>query len=119
MRVLCLSADMELASLRRAVLATRGIDVDVARSKKEAEQLLQENTYRAVLICHSISEKTARQLAALFRERNSNACLIFVSHSPWQQSPVEVDASVCAIDGPENLVETVLSCDPTSSPDAI
>ena len=52
MRVLCLSANLELALLRSAVLAMHGIQVDVARSKKEAERLLEENTYDAGLLCH-------------------------------------------------------------------
>ena len=110
MRVLCLSANLELALLRSAVLSLHGIQVDVARSKREAEQLLEENAYDAGLLCHSISEKTAERLTAIFRERNPHRCLIFVSRSPWQLTPVKCDASVCALDGPEALVELVLSC---------
>lgn len=110
MRVLCLSANLELAMLRSAVLAVHAVHVDVARSKKEAERLLDENTYEAGLLCHSISEKTAEQLTAIFRERNPGRCLIFVSRSPWQPCPVQCDASISSLDGPEALVETVLSC---------
>jgi DNA-binding response OmpR family regulator len=110
MKVLCLSANLELAALRLAVLAFHGDEVHVARSKKEAEQLLEANTYDASLLCHSISVKTAEQLVAIFRQRNPDRCVIFISHNPWQQSSVKANRSVCAIDGPEILVEAVLSC---------
>lgn len=116
MRVLCLSANLELALLRCAVLAVHGMHADVARSKKEAERLLEENSYDAALLCHSISEKTAKQLVAIFRERNPDQCVIFVSHSPWQQSPVKADATVCSIDGPEPLLECLLSCKESKAP---
>lgn len=112
MRVLCLSANLELALLRKAVLAIHGVEVDVARSKKEAEILLREHNYDAALHCYSISEKSAHNLASMFRENNPGRCLIYVAQSPWRGSPVKVDVSVCAIDGPEPLVEAVLSCKP-------
>lgn len=101
---------MELALLRCAVLALHGVEADVARSKKEAENLLQEQTYDAALLCHSISESSARRLITLFREKNPGRCVIFVSRNPWQKSPVPAEATVCAIDGPDPLIEAVLSC---------
>ena len=116
MRVLCLSANLELALLRRAVLALHGVEVDIARSKKEAEALLKRETYDAGLLCHTISEKTAKRLAELFREKNPGHCLIFLARSPWQESPVKADSSICMLDGPDSLIHTVLACRRSASP---
>ena len=116
MRVLCLSANLELAQLRRAVLALHGVQVDIARSKKEAEALL-EKPYDAALLCHTISEKTAERLAALFREKNPGRSIIFLARSPWQQSPVKAEVTHCALDGPDLLIQAVLACQ-TGSPSA-
>jgi hypothetical protein len=113
MRVLCLSANLELAQLRRAVLALNGVEVDIARSRKEAEALLK-NPYDAALLCHTISEKTAERLAALFRAKNPGRCLIYLARSPWQESPVKADATHCTLDGPDILIEVVLACRPRS-----
>jgi DNA-binding response OmpR family regulator len=115
MRVLCLSANEELASLRSAVLSVHGVQVDIARSRKEATELLEENGYAAAVLCHSISEKTADHVVALFRERNPGRCVIFVARAPYQESPVKAEISICAIDGPESLVDVVLSCKPGPS----
>jgi DNA-binding response OmpR family regulator len=114
MRVLCLSANLELAQLRRAVLALHGVEVDIARSKKEAEALL-EKPYDAALLCHTISEKTAERVVALFRGKNPGCCLIFLARSPWQDSPVKAEITHCALDGPDGLIEAVLACQSRSS----
>ncbi|HKT50569.1 MAG TPA: hypothetical protein VJV96_09735 [Candidatus Angelobacter sp.] len=100
---------MELARLRQAVLALHGVDVDIARSKKEAEALL-EKPYDAALLCHTISENTAQRLVALFRERNPGRCVIFLARSPWQESPVTADVTHCTLDGPDLLIDVVLTC---------
>lgn len=115
MRVLCLSANLELAQLRRAVLALHGVEVDIARSKKEAEALLEKEAYDAALLCHTISEKTAERLAALFRGKNPGRCLIFLARSPWQESPVKAEVTHCALDGPDLLIQTVFACQTQSS----
>jgi hypothetical protein len=44
MKALCLSADLELALLRQAILTLHGVEVDIARSKKEAASLLENQT---------------------------------------------------------------------------
>lgn len=51
----------------------------------------------------SISEKSAHNLAGMFRENTPGRCLIYIAQSSWRGSPVKVDVSVCAIDGPEPL----------------
>lgn len=116
MRVLCLSANLELALLRQAVLALHGVEMDIARSVKETEALLEKQTYHAALLCHTISDKTAEKLAVLFRERHPGRCLIFLARSPWQESPVKADLSVCMLDGPASFIEAVLACGTSARP---
>jgi|SRR5947209_19119895 len=114
-RVLSLSANPELGKLRAMVLRHAGYDVVWSPTRKEAEQLIRDQDFDVLLIGHSISGDTARELAEAFRGGNPKGKVIAITASAYIM--VRTDKTVRAIDGPEALleaIEEVLESPPTS-----
>jgi DNA-binding response OmpR family regulator len=104
-RVLSLSANPELGKLRAMVLRQAGYDVLWPTSKSEAEQVIRDRGFDVLLIGHSISGHTARDLAEAFRGRNPAGKIIAITASAY--TLVKTDKTVRAIDGPEVLLEAI------------
>jgi DNA-binding response OmpR family regulator len=111
MQVLCLSADPELALLRCNVLRSRGIDVDYPATQADADKLIVNQHYEAVLLCHTIPTVNASRLLHLFRERNPSSRVIYIFHAPNKDAPVDCDLKISGNDGPEALLRAISSCD--------
>jgi CheY-like chemotaxis protein len=107
-RVLLLSTNRELISLRTAVVRAAGFDADAARSKKEALSWLRERRYVALVIGWSISAKSAAEYIAIFRDRNPQGCVVYVSKTPWEKPDnISADNFITGSDGPQALIEAV------------
>ena len=111
MKVLCLSANLELALLRCAMLKAQGMEVDFPQSKQEALTLIDTGRYDVAIVCHSISGRSADQFAQAFRKHNSGKCLIAITKTPWERPRIKADVYISGIDGPERLVEAVRTCE--------
>jgi DNA-binding response OmpR family regulator len=115
-RILSLSANPELGKLRAMVLRQAGYEVLWPTSKTEADEVIRDQDFDVLLIGHSISGHTARDLAEAFRGRNPAGKIIAITASAY--SMVRTDKTVRAIDGPEALLETieeVLASPPTTA----
>ncbi|MFL6439819.1 MAG: hypothetical protein ACJ71Q_19760 [Terriglobales bacterium] len=104
-RVLSLSAKPELGKLRAMVLRHAGYDVVWPPTKTEAEHVIGDQHFDVLLIGHSISGDTARDLAEAFRGRNPAGKVIAITASAYIM--VRTDKTVRAIDGPEVLLEAI------------
>jgi DNA-binding response OmpR family regulator len=114
-RVLSLSANPELGKLRVMVLRQAGYHVVWPSTKTEAEQVIGDQHFDVLLIGHTISGDTARDLAEAFRGRNPAGKVIAITASAYIM--VRTDKTLRAIDGPEALLEAiqeVLESTPTS-----
>jgi DNA-binding NtrC family response regulator len=106
-KLLLLSADPELSSLRRHVLVHAGFTVARAESRKEALQLLEQEKFDVLVISYSMSQENITEMAELFRSHNSNSPIVTVAKGGWQDLKIEFDAAVTGDEGPEALIETV------------
>jgi DNA-binding response OmpR family regulator len=114
-RVLILSANPELLSLRAAVLRAAGFEVCVVESKKQMLELLGERHYDAMAVCWSISDESAVQYCALFRQRNPQGCVVYVGKNSWHRpTTIQADSSVSGVEGPDALIAAV-NCHVASS----
>src|SRR5882762_2253668 len=84
-RVLLLSTTRELLNLRIAVLTRAGFETDAADSKEQALTWLRERSYGTLVVGWSIPAKSVLEYIAIFRERNPNGCVVYVSKTPWQR----------------------------------
>jgi len=105
--VLLLSADPELALLRRSALAHAGFAVSRAGSRKEALQLLEKEKFDVLVISYSMSQESITEMAELFRRHNPNSPIVTVVKGKWQDLKIEFDAAVTGDEGPEALIEAV------------
>jgi DNA-binding response OmpR family regulator len=106
-RVLLLSADPELSSLRQHVLAHAGFAISRALSRKEALQLLGQEKFDVLVISHSMSHENIVEMTELFRAGNPNSPIVTVAKGKWQDLKIEFDAAVTGDEGPEALIEAV------------
>lgn len=107
-RVLVLNTNGELLRLRVAVLRSEGFQVDMAESKEQTLELLGAHNYDAMVICWSISGKSAAEYSGLFRQRNAQGCLVYVGTNPWHRpTTIQADTFVSGAEGPDVLIEAV------------
>lgn len=109
-RVLNLCANGELGLLRSTILRANGFEVDSPNSEQDILGAIEQRTYDVALICHSISPEAALKFANHFLKRHPDKWLIYVAKTPWEQSPINANVSVSAIDGPELLIRTLHDC---------
>jgi CheY-like chemotaxis protein len=104
MRILALSTDQELNSLRQFALAYYGHHVAIINSEKEALAAAQDSApYDVVLLCHKLPSSTGRAVVRLLRQNKPNARVVYVSHIYGEWPDVEADRYVVGADGPEAL----------------
>ena len=106
-KLLLLSADAELSSLRHHILANAGFKVSRAISRKEALQLLEQEKFDVLVISHTMSQESMIEMAGIFRVQNPNSPIVTVAKGRWQDLKIEFDSSVTGDEGPEALIETI------------
>ena len=104
MRILALSTDQELNSLRQFALNTTGHTVVTVSSEKEALAVAEGDApYDVVLLCHKLPASTGRQVVRLLRQHKPNAKIVYISHIYGEWPDVEADRYVVGADGPDAL----------------
>lgn len=104
-RILSLSADPELGKLRAMVLEHAGYSVLWPSSKAEADRVLREKNFEALVIGHTISGPSSREFADIFRAKNPEGKIIVIMAASY--GLVKADKTVRSIDGPEALLEAI------------
>ena len=104
MRILALSTDQELNSLRQFALSADGHSVITVNSEKESLAAAQGDApYDVVLLCHKLQASTSRQVVRLLRQHKPGAKIVYISHIYGEWPEVEADRYVVGADGPEAL----------------
>jgi DNA-binding response OmpR family regulator len=104
MKILALSTDQELNSLREFALRAAGHLVDLVNTEKEAVAAAKgKAAYDVVLLCHKLPASTGRQVVRLLRQNQPNTTIVFISHLYGEWPEVEADRYIVGADGPEAL----------------
>ena len=108
MKILILTTDQELASLRQRVLESAGHEVAAFPSEKMVLEAAEKNVpFDVALVCHHLPNATARKVIRIFRERNQAAKFVYISHIYGEWPEVEADRYVVGADGPDALIKVV------------
>ena len=109
-RVLSLTPDCELRSLRSEVLSQAGFQVSSPTTKAEALLEIERNHFEVLLLCYSWRVPLLQELADAFKRQNRAGCIIAITTTPWASKPLEADFAVYAIDGADALVQKIKEC---------
>jgi DNA-binding NtrC family response regulator len=109
-RVLSLSSNPELQTLRNFVLMSEGFRVLSPSSKRQALETIEREFFDCMVLCHSLSQDSCNELAQAFKRRNPESCVIHIVPTSWTEKCANADVSIAGLDGPEVLIEAVRSC---------
>jgi CheY-like chemotaxis protein len=109
-RILTLSHDHELSSLRARILEDAGYSVTAPCGQAEALLALVKDEFDLVLLCHSMVERFVNEVLRMYREANPNGRVLGVLESRSDLPKFKVDQTVAGADGPDALLRAVESC---------
>ncbi len=108
LRVLCLSAEQELALLRKHVLEWAGHEVVAPLSDKEAiDAASGRNRFDVAIICYRMWPGKMREIMRIFRKNNPSAKFLIMVRVYGEVPEVDADRYVVGADGPEALLRVV------------
>jgi CheY-like chemotaxis protein len=108
LRILSLSADQELALLRKRVLESAGHEVVSPRSEKEAlEAASRKNRFDVAIVCYRMWTGTSRRLMRVFRKNNPAGKFVVMVRIYGEVPEIEGDRYVVGTDGPDALLDIV------------
>jgi DNA-binding response OmpR family regulator len=109
-RILTLSHNHELSSLRARILEDAGYAVAAPFGQAAAFIALMNDHFDLLLVCHSMLEKFANEVLRMFREANPNGRILGVVESSSDLPKFKVDRTVTGADGPDALLKAVETC---------
>lgn len=104
-RILCVSFDSAVSESRRTTLKEAGYDVMSTTDVKEAEELLNVESFDAVIIGHRFS-RDERYLLAVEAEEKSDTPVILVCGGA-QDSEIPASGRVYALEGAAGIVSAL------------
>ncbi len=105
LRILCLSAERELALLRKRVLEAAGHEVAAPAQEKEALQAAsEENRFDVAIICYHMWAGTPRRFIRIFRKSNPGGKIVIMVRMYGEVPAREGDRYVVGADGPDSLL---------------
>lgn len=108
MKVLSVTLDLELATLRKAILTAAGHEVASLTTEKEASKAAQSaDYYDAVLLCHRFPGSAARQVIRLLRQHHPATHIVYIARVYGEWPEVEADRYVVGSDGPRALLDVL------------
>ena len=108
MKILILTTDQELASLRQRVLEDAGHQVAAYVTEKTVLEAAEKKVpFDVAMICHHLPNATARKVIRMFREHNQAGKFVYISHIYGEWPEVEADRYVVGADGPDALIKVV------------
>jgi DNA-binding response OmpR family regulator len=107
-KVLNVTADPELGSLRAQVMQSGGYEVVSAANIIEVEQACELHSFDAIVIGHTIPVKEKRRISAILRERCKPTTPIIAVYA---ESPEEADDVALAVSAhhPQALLDALNS----------
>lgn len=93
-RVLLLGLKGHVLQSRAAMLRSAGYCVRVARSEEEAELVMTDVAFNAVVICDSFPDISCRNITEFIRDNRPECTIIVVSEAGLDGSSIEHDEAV-------------------------
>jgi DNA-binding response OmpR family regulator len=109
-RILTLSSNHELSSLRARVLEQSGYEVATPYGQAATFLALMSGPFDLVILCHTMQESFANEVMQMFRDTNPKGGIIGVTESDWDMPKFRVDLTVAGSDGPEVFLKAVEDC---------
>ncbi len=108
LRILSLSADQELALLRKWVLESAGYEVVSPRTDNEAlESVSIKNRFDVAIVCYRMWTGTSRRLMRIFRRNNPAGKFVVMVRIYGEVPEVEGDRYAVGTDGPDALLNVL------------
>ena len=108
MKILILTADQELALLRKHALESAGHDVVALSTEKEALAAAEKQLpFDVAMVCHRLPDATARKIIRTFRDNKRQGKVVYIAHIYGEWPEVEADRYVVGSDGPDALIRMV------------
>jgi DNA-binding NarL/FixJ family response regulator len=107
-RVISVGGNPELLWLRHAVLENAGFHVITALGEDEALAAVRASTCDTLLVCYSLGKEARESLAQDFRQRCPRGRIVAITNRQLD-APDYADTFVYGVEGPEVLIETLLS----------
>jgi len=102
--VISVGTDDQLLSLREAVLRNAGFQVLTACDPGEALRHAGRNSAAVLLLCYSLPLTVRQELAEQFRRHSPSGRIVAITNEPQKRPPIEADAFLYGIEGPEALI---------------
>jgi DNA-binding response OmpR family regulator len=113
MKILILTTDQELASLRQRVLEAAGHEVTSKITEKDVMEAVEKKVpFDVALVCHHLPTATARKIIRMFHDGNREGKIVFISHIYGEWPEVEADRYVVGADGPDALIQVIAESGP-------
>ena len=107
-RILNLSAEPDLALLRKHVLEGAGHEVVAPLSEKDALRAAsEENRFDVAIVCYHMWPGKSRQIMRTFREHNRTGKFLVMVRMYGEVPELEGDRYVAASDGPGVLLSVL------------
>ena len=97
----------ELLLLRKAVLESSGFQVFSTHEAVHAMLRIENGDCGVLLLCYSLDDQVRQELSNRFRERCPNGRIVVITNQPLPHPPLEADAVVYGVKGPEALIAAV------------
>ncbi|MCU1308806.1 MAG: hypothetical protein JWN45_3501 [Acidobacteriaceae bacterium] len=109
-RILTLSNNHELSSLRARVLEQSGYEVATPFGQAAAFMALMNARFDLMILCHTMQDSFVKEVMQMFREANPKAGIIGVTESDLDMPRFIVDLTIAGSDGPDALLKAVEDC---------
>ncbi len=108
LRILSLSADQELALLRKRILQLAGYEIVSPRSEKEAlDAISLKNRFDVLIVCYRMWTGSALRLMRIFRKSNPAGQVLIMVRIYGEVPDIEGDRYVVGTDGPDALLRVI------------
>jgi CheY-like chemotaxis protein len=116
MKILILTTDQELASLRQRILESAGHEVTAKITEKDALEAAEKKVpFDVALVCHRLPTATARKIIRMFHDGNREGTIVFIGHIYGEWPEVEADRYVVGADGPDALIQVIAESGPQAT----
>jgi DNA-binding response OmpR family regulator len=109
-RILTLSNNHELSSLRARVLEQCGYEVATPFGQAAAFMALINGRFDLMILCHTMQESFVKEVIQMLREANPKAGIIAMTETRWDLPKFNVDMTAAGSDGPDVLLKAVEDC---------